>query len=154
MYPSLLSTLPIREAALCGYRNLQPRRTYFYPRSPYGERLILWNWRWFQIDLSTHAPHARSDKPVPLQSQPLSHFYPRFPCQDISIAGFLSSLPMRGATMGPHKVSRGDRNFYPHSPCGERRWVSYYANNQRSLSTPTTLSGSSMVCPHLTALSS
>ena len=80
--------------------------SYFYPRSPCGERRALRQ----------------------LQSA-LCHFYPRSPCGERLTSEydkmqgnpFLSTLSLRRATNQPGKSNKLTGNFYPRSPCGERR---------------------------------
>ena len=102
---------------------------YFYPRSPCGERHELSERRWRPSGISIHALLAESDVQVILFV--------------LHVVVFLSTLSLRRATaMGQlaaqlneisiHALlaesdrkrcqSRPDsRNFYPRSPCGERR---------------------------------
>ena len=80
-------------------------KSYFYPRSPCGERLFA------------------------LLCNLLHHdFYPRSPCGErlfvvLSLRGdyvFLSTLSLRRATILPDLSVAAVCNFYPRSPCGER----------------------------------
>ena len=100
-----LSTLPARGATLPP-RPGGSRCTYFYPRSPRGER-----------------PAAPGSGP------PCKNFYPRSPRGErplsplslsTSMPSFLSTLPARGATLSAPWTPCGPRNFYPRSPRGER----------------------------------
>ena len=81
--------------------------TYFYPRSPCGERHFKEVKEPEQLRISIHALLAESD----------------FHCFLLSVAQaqFLSTLSLRRATLPC--LSSWDRltNFYPRSPCGERR---------------------------------
>ena len=124
-----LSTLSLRRATcislLCGGRS-----SYFYPRSPCGERRCVKRF------------HAAD----------ISYFYPRSPCgerhnADVSIGlalaflstlslrrathilasvavalSFLSTLSLRRATTSATATIPPLWNFYPRSPCGERLW--------------------------------
>ena len=116
----------------CGERHPEPdrcpRHPHFYPRSPCGERLLLvW------------------------QPKMQPYFYPRSPCGERPEAAttankalkFLSTLSLRratapqqengqAATISIHALlaesdrprchdHRQDVDFYPRSPCGERR---------------------------------
>ena len=81
-------------------------KSYFYPRSPCGERLFA------------------------LLCNLLHHdFYPRSPCGErlfvvLSLRGdyvFLSTLSLRRATPLTSGTKTIFTNFYPRSPCGERR---------------------------------
>ena len=56
----------------------------FYPRSPRGERPLKAGVRWWQVDISIHAPREGSD----------GHPQPA----NIAVVKFLSTLPARGAT--------------------------------------------------------
>ena len=116
----------------CGERHQPQKRHlpagYFYPRSPCGERLT-----------------------APLTNNVQPHFYPRSPCGErptlprkaVTTRGFLSTLSLRRATtytrtqsasrvISIHAllaesddfrcpIKRAIANFYPRSPCGERR---------------------------------
>ena len=116
---------PGKGPAVKGYRN-------FYPRSPCGERL-----------------NTRGSKKVKL-----NNFYPRSPCGErlyavlflrgssiflstlslrratwaatvkCTFAQFLSTLSLRRATGGYVNGKNRQINFYPRSPCGERRKTS------------------------------
>ena len=83
----------------------RPKRLYFYPRSPCGER--------------------------PLKSESLTtyfDFYPRSPCGErrfyplktLIILPFLSTLSLRRATISCAWSASKLGDFYPRSPCGER----------------------------------
>ena len=79
--------------------------TYFYPRSPCGERLLT---QWCierHMYISIHALLAESDASILTGSSTICYFYPRSPCGErlkaVAVCGMLS-------------------NFYPRSPCGER----------------------------------
>ena len=59
---------------------LSPIRTYFYPRSPCGERrvgVVLYD---VDPDISIHALLAESDTVVSFARQGKKYFYPRSPC--------------------------------------------------------------------------
>ena len=80
----------------------------FYPRSPCGERLFPTQQRcraWGRI--SIHALLAESDPPIIAAVS--------------QIFVFLSTLSLRRATLCPVCQWRRSLNFYPRSPCGERR---------------------------------
>ena len=123
----------------------------FYPRSPCGERLTSVVSSTGTIGISIHALLAESDLDgaPPLTSR--ANFYPRSPCGErlkvvepglanklflstlslrratgfceggVSFAKFLSTLSLRRATVTSSTVIVIFRNFYPRSPCGERR---------------------------------
>ena len=122
-----LSTLSLRRATPSSVP-ISWLSTYFYPRSPCGERLYT---------------SARRGGDLP-------YFYPRSPCGErqncrwltFTYAEFLSTLSLRRATSSPDGSSgrqeisihallaesdgtasakgHSDCNFYPRSPCGER----------------------------------
>ena len=101
-----LSTLSLRRAtAIC--MMLRLRLSDFYPRSPCGERRI---------------PDGQNAAGTP-------YFYPRSPCGERQssgqtldlMAGFLSTLSLRRATMRHRLIELWKLNFYPRSPCGERQ---------------------------------
>ena len=84
--------------------------SYFYPRSPCGER--------------------HGFKTLPRR---FIDFYPRSPCGERQVAKrttdirplFLSTLSLRRATPERHQSQAESRHFYPRSPCGERRPASH-----------------------------
>ena len=78
---------------------------YFYPRSPCGERLILFV-RHTRRPISIHALLAESD--------------PQIFGKCCATRRFLSTLSLRRATVPEHECRRLCQNFYPRSPCGER----------------------------------
>ena len=117
---------------------------HFYPRSPCGERRPLI----FNVQprktISIHALLAESDKPGKIGPNLINNFYPRSPCGErppkvfrhCTTYLFLSTLSLRRATNAdtktPHFTSyfyprsgpawlASRFNFYPRSPCGERR---------------------------------
>ena len=83
------------------------RRPHFYPRSPCGER------RWIlgednnNFKISIHALLAESD------------WAPRW--TECRHPPFLSTLSLRRATTRERASIKPIFNFYPRSPCGERR---------------------------------
>ena len=83
------------------------RREYFYPRSPCGERPRHGGAVVEPDGISIHALLAESDILVPS------------PFQSLTI--FLSTLSLRRATTTVFNKLTGAANFYPRSPCGERR---------------------------------
>ena len=97
----------------CGERHfLRPgrgiRTRHFYPRSPCGERRKTVKSGFCKQIISIHALLAESD----WQSQRPT----RGP------ALFLSTLSLRRATLGETIPGGRHINFYPRSPCGERRY--------------------------------
>ena len=104
------------------------QHTYFYPRSPCGERLtLIWDVI-AVITISIHALLAESDTCFQLWSPPLQHFYPRSPCGErlcgcelkVRSCRFLSTLSLRRATLFLRSGPMTRPYFYPRSPCGER----------------------------------
>ena len=83
------------------------RETYFYPRSPRGERLHHLAAINAHAGISIHAPREGSDEE--LDALPYDTFE------------FLSTLPARGATAQKPICSTSVTHFYPRSPRGERR---------------------------------
>ena len=105
------------------------------------------------MTISIHALLAESDSGTETIATKISHFYPRSPCGERltpltkkpenvlflstlslrratlllrrfpSMSLFLSTLSLRRATGRIMSASSGLRNFYPRSPCGERRKV-------------------------------
>ena len=95
--------------------------SYFYPRSPCGERLAaaITCLQWYVI--SIHALLAESDSAAHGQPAPCPNFYPRSPCGE---RHYIRILYHR------HPY------FYPRSPCGERLFaISAIDNRKLFLST-------------------
>ena len=91
-------------------RRFSSRRPFvgdFYPRSPCGERRYGNRMQPRHGPISIHALLAESDA------------YGRI--NDISRLIFLSTLSLRRATVTAHTWQGGTTDFYPRSPCGERR---------------------------------
>ena len=94
------------------------------------------------MEISIHALLAESDSECPHTRQRdvisihalLAESDARRPGQTAKADRFLSTLSLRRATRG--KVTDGyDRNdFYPRSPCGERRFSCYLDNIEISIS--------------------
>ena len=108
-----------------------PGPCYFYPRSPCGERPAPQQENGQAATISIHALLAESDYPtlfddlrVPISIHALlaESDTPRL-SRVVPTPIFLSTLSLRRAT-GPG-VGQGppDHDFYPRSPCGERRQV-------------------------------
>ena len=104
--PIFLSTLSLRRATTrrCLRLSFFP---HFYPRSPCGERQDQFDAAMSSADISIHALLAESD----IYSACCRH-------QQLS---FLSTLSLRRATYHDNYLSLGNFDFYPRSPCGERR---------------------------------
>ena len=124
-----LSTLSLRRAtSFTGVSWSQPSN--FYPRSPCGERLHIGRGCVMIHRISIHALLAESDPPaaasIPFCATFLSTLSLRRATAKSSIAAvpralFLSTLSLRRATPAAERLPRCRRNFYPRSPCGERR---------------------------------
>ena len=123
----------------------------FYPRSPCGERLFVCLKWYNIDSISIHALLAESDASYLTLAGRIAYFYPRSPCGERRIERryprrgnrFLSTLSLRRATIYTHPIgvlitisihallaesdftsvvsSAGTIDFYPRSPCGERR---------------------------------
>ena len=96
----------------CGERRrlrCTPQRsgTDFYPRSPCGERPTQTRHCTARRTISIHALLAESDPQVGLSDLLRCDFYPRSPCGERRRHCRPSCRPIR--------------NFYPRSPCGERQ---------------------------------
>ena len=84
------------------------RSGYFYPRSPCGERRTVHSSMCTKRRfLSTLSLRRATRPPAPPKARVL-YFYPRSPCGE------------RHANLGCH---RSDHDFYPRSPCGERHMI-------------------------------
>ena len=124
---------------------------YFYPRSPCGERRRRSVKLFRQNYISIHALLAESDRVLEVTRNAHTDFYPRSPCGErlvdtVKLANavlFLSTLSLRRATTPEYTVyntvlflstlslrrATGAEparvgffaDFYPRSPCGERR---------------------------------
>ncbi len=93
---------------------------YFYPRSPCGERPGCKAGHTRQKTISIHALLAESDRACPLWTT----VSPRF----------LSTLSLRRATGRVHYGQRCHPDFYPRSPCGERRDNTGHSNRHWKIS--------------------
>ena len=150
---AFLSTLSLRRATCYSLRHSAPcwhfyprspcgerlplwvvvvrRFHHFYPRSPCGERLLTEINKMATGQISIHALLAESDLAsifVHLQINIfLSTLSLRRATPDKNDRGpggqFLSTLSLRRATRPETKPARNLSNFYPRSPCGERRGV-------------------------------
>ena len=101
-----LSTLPAR-GATGNSISLGPRVSYFYPRSPRGERLTNGDKIRSMSNISIHAPREGSDITGSRFSSSLTRFLSTLPARGAthfllddnpSLDEFLSTLPARGAT--------------------------------------------------------
>ena len=143
-----LSTLPARGATMIFFP-LWISISYFYPRSPRGERrhgiVILPQ---CIIFLSTLPARGATYPILPVKApQPFLSTLPArgatsHKCRGPCPAKFLSTLPARGATRSPQTPGCGPGYFYPRSPRGERRgrkrkrgpgrWISIHAPREGS----------------------
>ena len=145
-----LSTLSLRRAT-ARYLPANPAGSYFYPRSPCGERLEQSSSYNAYLEISIHALLAESDFLAKTKIQQRVNFYPRSPCGERLITLFdfpivpaisihallaesdtLSALACSAGLISIHALlaesdrghpqrQHGQKNFYPRSPCGERR---------------------------------
>ena len=133
------------------------RFTHFYPRSPCGERPLVWCFcggafgflstlslrratatietrQMLKEDFYPRSPcgeRRRTARPVGASN----YFYPRSPCGErryrrsspLTSHSFLSTLSLRRATLCLSFFVKSIENFYPRSPCGERLIASCYS---------------------------
>ena len=123
-----LSTLSLRRATAtsafvaCAAFN-------FYPRSPCGERPPAPQITMGPIPISIHALLAESDQNRPekrlFHSISIHALLAESDAHALSVTGsesqFLSTLSLRRATVPRRGTGACHRDFYPRSPCGERR---------------------------------
>ena len=144
-----LSTLSLRRATSCTSMG-RPKRLYFYPRSPCGERPYRQGEKQANQSISIHALLAESDARLDSRQQPAGISIHALLAEsdqikqtcraEISISihallaesdkglhlflfalpGFLSTLSLRRATAPSTSREREPAYFYPRSPCGER----------------------------------
>ena len=114
-----LSTLSLRRATCYSLRH-STSRWYFYPRSPCGERHQLYDTyaKVLRVFLSTLSLR-RATSSVNNADQE---------------ARFLSTLSLRRATAGAIGQLQCIHDFYPRSPCGERRWLRCWQLAARDIS--------------------
>ena len=126
--PLFLSTLSLRRATHCN-KIFKRRILYFYPRSPCGERLTgaMQYLRSF-VFLSTLSLRRATAPSCPAVGErlflsTLSLRRATSPAMQIltSRLEFLSTLSLRRATHPLAILSNSHTDFYPRSPCGERR---------------------------------
>ena len=116
--PSFLSTLSLRRATTRSSR-ASTASWNFYPRSPCGERLGAENLDRSRKGISIHALLAESD------------FTGRGTSTRPNL--FLSTLSLRRATASGAPYRQAGKDFYPRSPCGERRWTAAISRRGRWL---------------------
>ena len=136
-----LSTLSLRRATISS-GSAETTKTYFYPRSPCGERPLIVNEARSILEfLSTLSlRRATSDRQRGPQHFGISihallaesdgGLYSHGLCDIL----FLSTLSLRRATASFNAAQPAAQNFYPRSPCGERLWCNYTLQNSRSIS--------------------
>ena len=100
-----LSTLSLRRATIPFALKVRCK-LYFYPRSPCGERPYLLGKFWDLVGISIHALLAESDKTAKADRKG----------KEISIHALLAESDLWAWTGGLNF-----NDFYPRSPCGERR---------------------------------
>ena len=148
-YKKFLSTLSLRRAT-----SQQPAgttsTTYFYPRSPCGERLPYQRQINQKSNFYPRSPCGERHHPQTSNHPHNTNFYPRSPCGERLVHAlklarpmlflstlslrrattvstpdrpeeqFLSTLSLRRATREESGQQHSPHNFYPRSPCGER----------------------------------
>ena len=123
-----LSTLSLRRATNTG----QPVRglpSYFYPRSPCGERRLSMSAAPLARRISIHALLAESDiQPQAAVLVAAISIHALLAESDLDVVSttdqgivFLSTLSLRRATRGIYPQTVYAEDFYPRSPCGERQ---------------------------------
>jgi len=101
----------------------------FNPRSPCGERPVLFGWTIPVMYVSIHAPRVGSDLRQPWASMIAHGFNPRSPCGERPRHGW--AFARRSAGFNPRSpcgerprfvcpFPARTRRFNPRSPCGER----------------------------------
>ena len=124
---SFLSTLSLRRATFV-MPFFPVFRSYFYPRSPCGERPTQGRADAARMGFLSTLSLRRATARAPPYLDTLVNFYPRSPCgerldwwRETSEANvFLSTLSLRRATSRWALSSHLWTYFYPRSPCGER----------------------------------
>ncbi len=147
---TFLSTLSLRRAT-SSPRARKSSESYFYPRSPCGERLVIiplenpWGYisihallaesdanLWHRMQtrmISIHALLAESDSSGVSPPVELWNFYPRSPCGERlyaaalchAAAGISIHALLAESDLPPTTLAPSSSYFYPRSPCGERR---------------------------------
>ena len=102
-----LSTLSLRRATAWRLFSVTGM-SYFYPRSPCGERPATTANKALQKIISIHALLAESDQQERGNRKAHVNFYPRSPC---------------GERRSKAKSKARLKDFYPRSPCGERQFI-------------------------------
>ena len=136
-----LSTLSLRRATSVEMK-LNGTTSNFYPRSPCGERPTRRILRAKLSPISIHALLAESDPVINCNSNLAQKFLSTLSLRratdsltdDVSTSGFLSTLSLRRATRLWTILYSCPGNFYPRSPCGERRNSGTQADPVKSIS--------------------
>ena len=111
------------------YGRLHQGRDHFYPRSPCGERpimvgagtMILPFLSTLSLRRATTGFDSGTMVPAISIHALLAESDPTMPCTDLRGPRFLSTLSLRRATAALSGGTLSDVDFYPRSPCGERR---------------------------------
>ena len=82
------------------------QHTYFYPRSPCGERPSTQQEKNNGHEFLSTLSLRRATEPPRVIREPATNFYPRSPC---------------GERRQKYNFNKDCLDFYPRSPCGERR---------------------------------
>ena len=151
-----LSTLSLRRATAANQHRL-PRRAYFYPRSPCGERQRPGRWTSPAWRFLSTLSLRRATGQRRFISEAGDNFYPRSPCGERRKQqhgqqrgrGFLSTLSLRRATTPPTAISPSWAYFYPRSPCGERQTLMLGAAYYDDISIHALLAESDVLAVHL-----
>ena len=150
IYHAFLSTLSLRRATMQEIAQQRKQRisihallaesdahatsragqgSYFYPRSPCGERQTESDTEERSQGISIHALLAESDYITQKKNQPGKSFLSTLSLRRATFSlgakadspTFLSTLSLRRATVGVLPCYLDNIDFYPRSPCGERR---------------------------------
>ena len=114
-----LSTLSLRRATCFG-RIMSVSSGYFYPRSPCGERLIKISFPFRPSIFLSTLSLRRATNVIDHSAHPHK--------------SFLSTLSLRRATLAGPSGPAFLYNFYPRSPCGERRQSSAKSTPEEAIS--------------------
>ena len=131
LWPSrvgFLSTLSLRRATLIRYL-INAKYTNFYPRSPCGERRIdnseisdnLTFLSTLSLRRATHQNRLSPNRKKISIHALLAESDNILCVVSVQIGRFLSTLSLRRATTSSTVIVILRKNFYPRSPCGERR---------------------------------
>ena len=135
---TFLSTLSLRRATNCTSIG-RPKRLYFYPRSPCGERHTWARGSRVTYVISIHALLAESDKPAERHANSQQEFLSTLSLRRATGCGqyyiHAPGISIHALLAESDKCSFGNPcrkpYFYPRSPCGERQDVSLIYTNRR-----------------------